>query len=104
MGQGHVGVCADPSVMVRPANAAGFQLDNSAIRRAVGIRNILDPDGCPVLVKQCGLHGLRCRFGQRLIQIGNQVVGVLDPDGNPHHTGAGARRFLLLCRQLAMGR
>jgi len=46
--------------------------------------------------------GLGCRFCQRLIQIGDQVDGILDPDGYAHDIRGGPRGFLLLSRQLTV--
>ena len=47
-------------------------------------------------------RSLSRRFGQRLIKIGDQVGGILCPDGNAHNIRAGARGFLLLGAKLTV--
>jgi uncharacterized protein YggE len=40
---------------------------------------------------------------QRLVEIGDQIVGILDPDRHPHHVGRGPGGLLLFGRELAVG-
>lgn len=40
---------------------------------------------------------------QSLIQIADQIVGILDPDGKPQHVWPGPGGDLLFGRQLPMG-
>lgn len=39
---------------------------------------------------------------QGLIQIGDQIIGIFDPDRDPHHIGRGTGGLLLFGRQLAV--
>jgi hypothetical protein len=63
-------------------------------------------DNCPRReVVSLGDAG-RClagRRGQGAVEIGDQVIGILDPDGDPHHVGRSARGLLLFGGQLPVG-
>src|SRR5215831_15168672 len=85
----------------------GFREDCSpSKRRQLRLRRVqlaqlpltptLSPKGGKGASHMSGLH--------RLVEVGDQVLNVLDADGEAHHFGTGARFDAVFIGKLAMGR
>ena len=53
-------------------------------------------------IKGAGQRISGAGFAEGLIQIGDNIIDILDPDRNAHHIGAGPGRILLFRGQLAV--